>query len=110
MNKNLVKLLLIIAIILILIIEGYFIMKHFITFNVKDLSENEEKIIDYNNKNENIQSYESSGEILNETEGVKKYKDSNGDIAYIPENFKVSEKKDEQTINTGLVVIRTRWK
>ena len=93
-------------------------MKHFITFNVKDLSKNEEKIIDYTDKEENIQDYENSNEtsgenineISNNNEGVKEYKDSNGNIAYIPQNFKVSDKADEQTINTGLVVIRTRWK
>lgn len=33
------------------------------------------------------------------------YTDKNGDTAYIPVDFIVSEKADEQTINTGLVVI-----
>ena len=33
------------------------------------------------------------------------YTDANGDKAYIPEGFTVSAKKDERTINTGLVVI-----
>lgn len=33
------------------------------------------------------------------------YVDPNGDIAYLPDQFKVSEKKNEQTVNTGLVVI-----
>jgi len=44
------------------------------------------------------------------TAGVKasekcKYTDGNNDIAYIPKDFTVSDKKDEQTIDTGLVVI-----
>lgn len=33
------------------------------------------------------------------------YTDKNGDIAIIPKQFRVSEKEDEQTISTGLVVI-----
>ena len=106
MNKRLGKILLIIAIILILIIVGYCIMKHFITFNVKNLRKDEESIIDYANKEENILNYEDT----NENETIKKYEDSNGNIAYVPSNFKVSDKENEQTINTGLVVIRTRWK
>lgn len=36
---------------------------------------------------------------------ASKYTDSNGDVAFIPQNFKVSDKSDERTINTGLVVI-----
>ena len=36
---------------------------------------------------------------------VTQYTDRNGDTAYIPADFTVSEKADEQTINTGLVVI-----
>ena len=36
---------------------------------------------------------------------AQRYVDANGDVAYIPANFKVSEKSDEQTIRTGLVVI-----
>ena len=106
MNKKLGKILLLIAIILILIIVGYCIMIHFITFNVKELGQNEESIINYSNKENNIQNYEFS----NGDETIKEYKDSNGNIAYIPNNFKVSDKEGEQTINTGLVVIRTRWK
>ena len=35
------------------------------------------------------------------------YTDKNGDTAVIPADFAVSEKEDEQTINTGLVVIAT---
>ena len=38
-------------------------------------------------------------------ESVSKYTDVNGDIAFIPAGFYVSEKKDEQTICKGLVVI-----
>ena len=38
---------------------------------------------------------------------VTKYTDGNGDIAYIPSSFSVSEIKGEQTIRTGLVVIGT---
>lgn len=34
-----------------------------------------------------------------------KYTDKNGDIAIIPKDFTVSANEDEQTINTGLVVI-----
>jgi len=36
------------------------------------------------------------------------YTDQNGDNAYIPADFNVSGKSDEQTIRTGLVVIRFR--
>ena len=36
---------------------------------------------------------------------VTKYTDGNGDVAYIPAQFQVSVKADEQTIRTGLVVI-----
>ena len=63
--------------------------KRHVTIEVKQLDKGEETIIDYTNINE----------------GIEKYEDSNGDIAYIPENFKVSSKEDEQQINTGLVVI-----
>ena len=38
-------------------------------------------------------------------EEINEYIDSNGDIAYIPGGFTVSEKADEQTIDTGLVII-----
>ncbi len=34
-----------------------------------------------------------------------KYTDSNGDVAYVPAQFQVSNKAGEQTIRTGLVVI-----
>ena len=37
--------------------------------------------------------------------GATKYEDTNGDIAYIPKNFKVSDKEDEKIIKKGLVVI-----
>ena len=37
--------------------------------------------------------------------GIEKYTDDNGDVAYIPAQFQVSEKSDERTIKTGLVVI-----
>ena len=85
---------------------GYCIVKHFITFNVKNLSKDEESIIDYANIEEKVLNYEDT----NEDETIKKYVDSNGDIVYIPKGFKVSDKDDEQTIETGLVVIRNRWK
>ena len=85
---------------------GYCIVKHFITFNVKNLSKDEESIIDYANIEEKVLNYEDT----NEDEAIKKYVDSNGDIVYIPKGFKVSDKDDEQTIETGLVVIRNRWK
>ena len=38
-------------------------------------------------------------------EGVTEYVDANGDVAYIPADFIVSDKEDERTIRTGLVVI-----
>ena len=114
MNKNLVKLFLVLVIVLILLIIGYFIIRNYITFDVKKIGDNDDSIIDYANRIENIQSYGTSKGSLNETLGengsMQEYKDLNGDIAYIPKNFKLSDKKDEQTINTGLVVIRTRWK
>ncbi len=87
MNKK--KILAIILIITLLVIGGYFVFKRYVTIGVKQLDKNEETIIDYTNINE----------------GIEKYEDSNGDIAYIPSDFKVSSKKDEQTISTGLVVI-----
>ena len=37
--------------------------------------------------------------------GISIYTDQNGDTAYIPDRFKVSEKADEQTVKNGLVVI-----
>ena len=39
------------------------------------------------------------------TAGVSVYTDKNGDTAYIPAEFTVSDKESEQTISTGLVVI-----
>ena len=36
---------------------------------------------------------------------MTRYTDSNGDVAYIPAQFSVSDKDDEQTVRTGLVVI-----
>lgn len=42
------------------------------------------------------------GIIYNEN---KTYKDKNGDSAILPTGFKVSSKKDEQTINDGLVIL-----
>ena len=38
-------------------------------------------------------------------ETISKYTDANGDAAFIPAQFSVSEKDGEQTIRTGLVVI-----
>ena len=87
MKKN--KILIFILILILFILFGYFILRRFITIGVKQLDWSEETIIDFTNINEGIQEYE----------------DSNGDIAYIPADFKVSSKADEQTINTGLVVI-----
>ena len=46
--------------------------------------------------------YAIPGEVVNEN---KPYKDANGDTATIPKGFEVSEDPDEQTIETGLVVI-----
>ena len=118
MNKELSKLFLVLAIVLILLIIGYFIMKRYITTGVKKLGEDDDIIIDYTNTEENFQIYEVPNEIENiqnnevskEDGNIQKYIDSNGNIAYIPKNFKVSDKQEEQTINKGLVVIRTRWK
>ena len=39
------------------------------------------------------------------TEEVSRFTDANGEVAVIPAAFHVSEKEDEQTISTGLVVI-----
>ena len=39
------------------------------------------------------------------TEALSRFTDVNGDVAFIPAEFYVSEKEDEQTVNTGLVVI-----
>ena len=36
---------------------------------------------------------------------IRQYTDQNGDITYIPDGFTVSDKEDEQTIRSGLVVI-----
>ena len=44
----------------------------------------------------------NSGEVSTE---ITKYTDGNGDVAYIPAQFRVSDKTDEQTVRTGLVVI-----
>ena len=43
-------------------------------------------------------------EVVTPTD-IETYIDTNGDTAYIPERFAVSEKPDERTIKTGLVVI-----
>ena len=37
--------------------------------------------------------------------GKSAYADANGDVAYIPQGFTVSEKEGERTISTGLVVV-----
>ena len=94
MKTKLVKLLKAIAIAFVILIVGYLIANHFITFHVKQLKKEENILMDDFNIDEKLQVYE----------------DANGDIAYIPRDFKVSEKEDEQTVHTGLVVIRTRWK
>ena len=50
----------------------------------------------------------SNNELANENPGgsqITKYVDANGATAYIPAQFRVSNKPDEQTIKTGLVVI-----
>ena len=39
------------------------------------------------------------------TEALSRFTDVNGDVAIIPAAFYVSEKEDEQTVNSGLVVI-----
>ena len=83
------KWIVIVVILLLFLVGGYFLFKRYVTIGVKQLDKSEEKIIDYTNPND----------------GVEKYVDSNGNIAYIPKDFKVSSKKDEQIINTGLVVI-----
>ena len=78
-----------ILVLILIIVAGYFMLKRYVTIGVKKLEKGEETIIDYTNTNE----------------GIKKYQDLNGNIAYIPKDFKVSSKNDEQIINTGLVVI-----
>ena len=83
------KLLTVFLVILLVLGGGYFMLKSFVTIGVKQLDRSEEAIIDYTNTNE----------------GIEKYEDVNGNVAYIPEGFKVSSLYDEQTINTGLVVI-----
>ena len=40
-----------------------------------------------------------------QAEALSLYTDQNGDAAFIPAEFTVSDKADEQTINTGLVII-----
>ena len=45
--------------------------------------------------------------IGDESSGLVKYTDKNGDVAFIPAGFSVSEKEQEQVIRTGLVVIGT---
>ena len=86
-KKN--KILIVILVLIILVVVGFFILKRYVTITVKQLDRSEGTIIDYTNTND----------------GISKYEDENGDIAYIPQDFKVSSKEDEQTINTGLVVI-----
>ena len=83
------KILIIILVVIILVAGGYFMLKRYVTIGVKQIDKGEEVIIDYTNTRE----------------GIEKYEDRNGDIAYIPANFKVSSKSDEQTISAGLVVI-----
>lgn len=83
------KIIIAILILILIIVCGYFIIKRFVNPEIKKLDGDEETVVDYTNTNENLQ----------------KYEDSNGDIAYIPSEFKVSSKIDEQIINTGLVVI-----
>ena len=51
---------------------------------------------------------ESSDAISGDEEStttIVEYTDANGDVAYIPASFHVSEKAGEQTVKTGLVVI-----
>ena len=64
---------------------------------------------DNTNGTEGHSGYNSKGNPGNgegSTEAVK-YVDANGDIAYVPTGFTVSEREGEQTIRTGLVVIGT---
>ncbi len=49
-------------------------------------------------------SNEGDTEPLPPTEGIQQYIDPHGDTAYIPAGFTISEKPDERTINTGLVI------
>ena len=81
--------LIIFLIVLTLGVGGYFMYTRYFTTSVKKLNKDDQKIIDYTETNKEL----------------TEYKDSNGDIAYIPSDFKVSSKNDEQTISTGLVVI-----
>ena len=80
---------LVIILILIILVVGFFIFKLNSNTEVKKLNGSEETIMDY----------------TKESEDIEKYEDSNGNIAYIPKDFKVSSKSDEQIINTGLVII-----
>ena len=63
--------------------------RNYFTVGVKKISNDDEVVIDYTEPNSDLE----------------EYKDKNGDVAYIPKDFKVSTKSDEQTISTGLVVI-----
>lgn len=53
---------------------------------------------------EQFQDVPPSAPVENITQATV-YTDPYGDVAYIPQEFKVSEKTDEQSIRTGLVVI-----
>ncbi len=56
------------------------------------------------NANSNSSNFDLTGIDIENTKATK-YEDKNGDIAYVPFNFVVSNNINEQTINTGLVVI-----
>ena len=68
---------------------GYLVFRNYFTVGVKKISNDDEVVIDYTEPNADLE----------------EYKDKNGDVAYIPKDFKVSTKSDEQTISTGLVAI-----
>ena len=74
----------------------------------------QENPVSVNTENTSTEPYPSQSMDVTETSeptipsdgsGIMEYVDKNGDKAYIPAEFAVSEKADEQTINTGLVVI-----
>ncbi len=65
-------------------------------------TENNENTQDGENT-ENTETHLTEAETL--SDGKIKYTDANGDVAYVPAKLKISDKQDERTIKTGLVVI-----
>lgn len=63
--------------------------------------EQQERIESVDKKEDEMSSVNSDGV----TKEKEMYTDANGDTVVIPEQFRVSEKEDEQTVSVGLVVI-----